>query len=161
VGQVFVTMMVGPSTPIGVDGLTTTFDATRDLGEEIEVSTNATREFRLYLQAFGGTPMGNRSALAVLQKARERLSLPGVRSLMTDEGISPFAPGPVQYVPSIEGTKFESRATMEIRCYVRADEQEYTGYITRVCMSGTFYGQSGTFLVPMSSGTFNVDVTYI
>jgi hypothetical protein len=162
VGQPFVTMMLGPSSTVGIDGLTTTFDATRDLGEEIEISSNATREFRLYLQAFGGTPMGNRSALAILQKARERLVLPGVRSLMTDQGITPIGPGAVQYVPSIEGTKFESRATLEIRCYVRADEQEYAGYINRVCFTDRFYSPSGTFLTgTFTTGSFTVDITYV
>ena len=156
VGQRFITMQLGPSVPVGIDGVDTDYDGTRAPGEEIEYKTVAPREFRWYLQCFGGTPNGNTSALATLQKLRERLPLTSVRAHLTGAGISPFAPGAIQYVPSIEGTKFESRATFECRCSVDASESEFCGFIAHVTLVDGIAVPTTIFTVDVPRSTFVV-----
>ena len=139
VGERFVTLMLGPSVSLGIPGYTTDIDLTRALGSEVELKSTVVQRFRLYLQCFGGTPIGSTSAFATLERFRNRLGLPSVRDKFTDAGVSPFDPGSVQHIPFIEGTKFESRATLEVQCYIDASESEFCGFISRVIATGTFY----------------------
>ena len=149
-----ITMLLGPSVPIGIDGYTTTYDESRALGEEIELATISQREFGVLFQCFGGPPAGNRSALATLQRFRDRLALPSVRGYLTDAGMSPFSPGVVNYVPGVDGTRFEGRATLETRLYIDASESDFVGFITRVIGNYEFYAEAGTFVA--LAGTFDV-----
>jgi hypothetical protein len=150
-----ITMLIGPSAPLGIDGYTTFYDDSRAVGEEVELRTISIREFGVLIQCFGGTPAGNGSALATLQRFRDRLALPSVRDYLTAAGVSPFSPGTVNYVPGVEGTKFEGRATLEMRCYVNASESDYAGYIAKV--SGSYeYTDAGTFVV--LEGTFSEEL---
>lgn len=149
----FITMMIGPSISHGIDSFDVTTDLNRPLGQEVILTTSTVQEFGIMLQCFGGTPAGNGTALQALERFRNRLALPTVRGYFTDAGMSPFNSGTVQYVPAIEGTKFESRAVLDMRCYVEASETDYVGFIARV--SGNYeFTDAGTFVV--LDGTFDV-----
>lgn len=152
-GERFVTLMLGPSTSLGVPGYTTDIDLTRALGTEVELKSTVVQRFRLYLQCFGGTVIGSASAMATLERFRNRLGLPSVRDLFSAGGISPFDSGSVSHIPHIEGTKFESRATLEVQCYIDASESDFCGFISRVLATGTFYRTYGE-----ADGAFGVTV---
>jgi hypothetical protein len=147
----FVTITLGPSVSLGIDSYDTSIDSSRALGQEVELRTSSVQRFGLLIQCFGGTPMGNGSAMQALQRFRNRLALPSVRDHVYSAYVSPFDAGTVQYVPGIEGTKFEGRATLDMRCYVEASEVEYTGFINRVIGEYDIY--IGTFIV--LEGTFD------
>lgn len=142
-GERFVTLAVGPSVALGIPGYTTDIDLTRPAGTEVELKATVVQRFRLYVSCFGGSPIGSSSAYATLERLRNRIGLPSVRDLFTAAGVSPFDAGSVQHIPYIEGTKFESRATLEINCYVDASESEFVGFISRVIGTGTFYRVHG------------------
>lgn len=155
-GESFVTLQLGPSSTIGIDGFDATTDLTRPAGQEVQLKATTLQSFRIYLQAFGGTPTGNTSSLAVLERFRNRLGLPSVRDLLAGVGISPFDSGSVANVPFIEGSKFESRATLEVRCYLDIDETDFVGFFDRVTGTGELkldqYTTVGTFVFDSNLG---------
>lgn len=142
VGERFVSLQLGPSMSIGVDGYSTSTDLTRAIGTEVELKATTLQRFTVYISAWGGTPIGSASAPATLERFRNRLGLPSVRNLLLNAGISPFDSGTVSPVPFIDGTKFESRAVLEMRCYMDVSEEDYCGFIARVTATGTV----GTFI---------------
>lgn len=148
-----ITIQFGPMVTRGIDGSYSTTNLGRAAGEEMVITSIATREMTVTLQCFGGATAGAGTALATLSRVRERLALPSVRDALSAVGLSPFGPGPVTYVPSIEGTKFEGRAVFEVRCLIDASEQEFCGYIASVDIEARYYGAVGTFFV----GTFYVE----
>ena len=135
-GERFVTLQLGPSMSIGIDGFDATTDLTRAVGSEVQLKATTLQQFTLYVSCFGGTPTGNTSAGATMERFRNRLGLPSVRGLLSAVGISPFDSGSVQNVPFIEGTKFESRSVLEMRCYIDVDETDFCGFISRVTGTG-------------------------
>jgi hypothetical protein len=153
VGERFVTLMLGPSTTLGVPGYTTDIDTSRPVGTEVELKSTVVQRFRIYIQCFGGTVIGSTSAMATLERFRNRLGLPSVRDLFTTAGISPFDSGGVTNIAHIEGTKFESRATLEVQCYIDASESDFCGFIDHVIATGTFYRVYGE-----TDGAFGVTV---
>ncbi len=145
--------MLGPSTTLGVPGYTTDIDTSRPVGTEVELKSTVVQRFRIYIQCFGGTVIGSTSAMATLERFRNRLGLPSVRDLFTTAGISPFDSGGVTNIAHIEGTKFESRATLEVQCYIDASESDFCGFIDHVIATGTFYRVYGE-----TDGAFGVTV---
>ena len=149
----FLTMRIGPTIPVGaIDGLVTIIHDDGKPGEEVEIATQATREFTWTVQMFGGTPMGNGSPVARLSRARERLRLPSVRSLLSAVGVSPFGPGSVRFIPQIEGTKFEARAVMDVRCYGDFSTSEFCTYIETVRLTDEFVTPHTTTDYPLTGG---------
>lgn len=148
-GRQFITMMFGPVLSTGLDGQFAVTDLTRPAGTEVELRTLAQCEFTLMLQAFGGTPDGNTSAGATLTKVQRKLALRSVRNILRAASISPFGPGAVRYIPSIEGSKFESRAALDVRCYVDASESEFIGFIASVTMTDQIARPYHTFTVDL------------
>lgn len=146
-GEPHITLMLGPSVPVGIDGVWDSTDLTRAAGQEIKLATIAIRAVTLTLQCFGGTPAGAGSAVALLTKVREKLALPSIRTALNVAGISPFAPGAVQTVPQVQGSKLEPRAVLEVRCYVDASESEYVGFIEHVRMTNRIVTPPQTFTV--------------
>lgn len=141
-GERFVTLQLGPSVSLGIDGYDATTDLTRPAGAEVELKSTTVQRFGIYISCFGGTVIGNTSAYATLERFRNRLGLPSVRDKFTLAGLSPFDGGNVRHIPHIEGTKFESRAVLEMRCYLDVSESEFTGFIAHVTAVGTV----GTFI---------------
>jgi hypothetical protein len=141
-GERFVTLQLGPSISHGIDGYDATTDLGRLVGSEVELKSTTVQEFGVYISCFGGTVIGNTSAYSTLERFRNRLGLPSVRDKFTLAGLSPFDGGNVRNVPSIEGTKFESRAVLEMRCYLDVAESEFAGFIAHVTAVGTV----GTFI---------------
>jgi hypothetical protein len=141
-GERFVTLQLGPSTSIGIDGYSTEIDLGRPNGSEVELKATTIQKMGVYISCFGGTPIGNTSAYATLERFRNRLGLPGVRNLLLNAGLAPFDAGTVTNIPHIEGTKFESRAVLEMRCYLDVNESDYAGFIAHVHATGTV----GTFI---------------
>jgi hypothetical protein len=150
-GRQFITLQLGPYVPVGLDYVTDSTDLTRPAGSEIKFEAVMPREVNLYLQCFGGTPSGSGSAFATLTRLRDRLLLPSVRAALLAAGVSPFNPGTVRHLPFIEGTKLESRAALDINCYVNASESETAGFIDHVSITDKISTPNYTFTVDCST----------
>ena len=130
--------------------------STRPAGQEVRQTTCGVCEMTVTIRCFGGTPDGNHSPLAILQKARMRLALPRVRDTLTSAGISPIGPGSAVYLPAIAGTQFEGRANLPIRCFVDASEEDFCGYIDWVTVKGTITNPDATITVDVHGSNVGV-----
>jgi hypothetical protein len=138
----YVSMSFGGEFTIGVDRVKTTTDLTRPDGQEIKQEIKGVREVPLELQVFTTSIVGNNAARRLAEKIRTKLRLPTVRYEFQKVGLSPFDPGPVNWIPDIPRAKFRGRAACTVRCYVPvSDCMEYVGYIARV--TGTVRAHGG------------------
>lgn len=142
----FITLRLGELLALGAfDELVTETDLLRPAGTEVELRAEGLREFAVSVQAFGPSTTGNATGRAVLAKCQTALMLPSVRTALAAAGITPFDIGPVQNVTALVHTKFEGRAILEVRFYVRDSISEYTGYIETV--------EKTSYMGPPDSGT--------
>lgn len=140
----FITMRLGDLTPLGsADETTQDYDATRDAGQEIEISVNGQRSFGLSLQCFGTGDVSDRSLLARLQSS---LSLPSVLSLFEPAGLGCYDTSPIQNVTALLDTTFEPRAVMDVYFYCSEVVSERTTFIETVEVENET--QETTFTVP-------------
>ena len=162
-----ISLRLGPSIIVGQDGLESLTDLTRPAGTEIELRTTALRRLVVRLQAFGGTPDGTDSALAMLSRVRDRLRLPSVRDPLSSAGFSPYDPGAIMDVSFIDSTRFESRAVCDVGFYVDASESDFIGFIEHVqvtdeieslALTGTVYLAAGSTTVVRIGTLFNTEV---
>lgn len=151
-----ITLRLGPSVIVGMDGLQITTDLTRPVGTEVQIATTALRRIVVRLQAFGGTPDGGDSAFAMLCKVRDRLRLPSVRDPLAAAGFSPYDPGAVMDVSFIDSTRFESRAQCDIGFYVDASESDYVGFIEHVQITEEIEALPLTGTVYLGAGSTTV-----
>lgn len=134
----------GGAITIGTDRIATSQDLDRPNGQEMKQEVRGVREVPFELQAFTTTTTGSSAARHMLELVRTRLRLPSIRYGLRNVGLSPFDPGPVNWVPDIPAAKFRGRAVCTIRCYVPVmDCEEYTGYIARVRGLVVFSGSAG------------------
>lgn len=141
-----ITLRLGELLPIGAyDELTSNTDLLRPAGTEVELKVEGMREFAVSLQAFGASTTGNSTGRAVLAKCQAALTLPSVRTALAAAGITPFDIGAVQNISALSHTKFEGRAILEVRFYVRDSISEFTGYIETV--------EKTSYMGPPDSGT--------
>lgn len=126
---------------LGQDAVTTSYDATRPAGEEIRVKVSGDREFGVRVSAFTEKTNAESSARSVLGKVQTRLALPSIRKILNDAGVSVFDFGDVNYVPQIGSTEFMGRGVLDLRCYLRDDASEYTGYIEKATAVDTDTGR--------------------
>lgn len=125
---------------IGIDRIHTTQDLTRQNGMEIKQEVQGVREVPFNLECFTTATSGESAARRLLELTRSKLRLDSIRYGLRKAGVSPFDPGPVDYVPDVPATKFRGRAVCMIRCYVPVTACfEYVGYIARVV--GTIFPQ--------------------
>lgn len=134
----YISIHFGGEIMVGVDRVSLDLDLNRQPGQEFAQEIQGTREVPFEISCFTSSVIGEAAARRVLEITRTKLRLPDVRYGLRRVGISPFDPGPVDYVPNIPAAGFRGRATCTIRCYVPVmDCVEYVGYIAT--MNGRFY----------------------
>lgn len=125
----YLTSVIG----LGQDAVTDSTDLGQPAGEEIEIKVSGDREFGVQVEAYTVSTNAEITARATLSKMQTRLALPSIReALRAAASVSIFDFGDVQYLPAIHLTKFKGRAITVLRCYVRDDASERTGYIASV-----------------------------
>lgn len=139
----FATLRLGPLLQVGaVDSVVHNYDVSRDPGEEIELEVQSAREFSVGVQVFTATTVGDSGARAIAQRTQSALYLPSARAALAAVGVSPFDPGQVQILNRVVGTRFESRALFEVRCYVEMTLSEFTTWIEH-CTPVSYLGPPG------------------
>jgi hypothetical protein len=137
----YVALSLTPLTVVGMDSVTTDYDAGRDPGAEIALTVTGTREVGLEVSCYTAPVAGNSDALALAERIRTALILPTVSDLMAAQGVSAFDFGSVNYVPAVVSAGFRGRAVQTIRCYMPAQTVvEYVGYIAKVSGKATVTG---------------------
>ncbi len=137
-----VVLSLGGDITIGIDRIKYTQDLSRPNGQEIRQQVSGLREVALEIECYSDSVTGNITARRLCELIRTRMRLPSVRYGMRAVGVTPFDPGPVEWVPDIIAAGFEGRAICSVRCYMPAqDMDEYCGYIGRV--QGTVYAFGG------------------
>ncbi len=146
-GMPFLTIRMGDISPLGaVDEVEELTDLNRPAGMEIEERVGGMREFSVSIQAFTGAATNTlNAARALLSRVQTGLTLPSVAGVFNALNISCFDRGHVQNISALLGNRFEGRASLECRFYVRETISEYTGYIKTV--------QKTSFMGPPDSGT--------
>lgn len=128
-----ISLSLGGEMAVGIDRLHISENLSRPNGQEIRQEVQGTREVPLTVEVFTSSVIGELAARRVAELIRARLRLPDVRSIFRRAGVSPFDPGPVDWIPDIPNASFRGRARMIIRCYVPVmGADEYVGYIARV-----------------------------
>jgi len=136
---------------VGIDRIATSQDLGRQAGQEMKQEIRGVREVPFELECFTPDVTGSAAARRVVEIVRTKLRLPDIRYRLRRFGISPFDPGPVNWIPDIPSAGFRGRAACTVRCYVPvSDCEEYTGYIARVTgvirasgLASTGFGASG------------------
>jgi hypothetical protein len=86
------------------------------------------------------------TALSILDAIVTKLRLPLARTALANVGVTPFDPGPANWLPSIVAVGFRGRANCDVRCRMPARVlQEFTDYIAEVqgttYITGVTYGE--------------------
>jgi hypothetical protein len=151
----FIVIHFGGERTLGVDRVCISTDLGRPNGQEIKQEIRGVREVPFTFTVYTSDRTGEAAARRVAEKIRTKLRLPSIRYSLRAVGLSPFDPGPVQYVPDVPSTDFRGRAICTVRCYIPVlDCIEYTGYIARVV--GTFVALGAGPLYPSGyTGTFD------
>ncbi len=126
-------------------------------GAEIELDVTDLREITVSCQVFvRPTDSTNPAAHArnTMSIAQSSLQLPSFHQNLLDAGISVIERGPIADLSlAIEDT-MESRASMDIRCYVVSSAKEFAGFINTTTGTGTVGGAAeGDISVPFDSST--------
>lgn len=88
-------------------------------GQEVEVSHGEQPFLAVTVQAYTAASVGNASAMAVLEKARQALVLATVRAqLVTDGGLAVHVRGPVRNLNALAGPRWQGRAALELQVNV-------------------------------------------
>lgn len=125
----------------GQDWLQIDYDATRAPGQEIEQRPTGFREVPLEIQVFTSSTADGTAANFLAEQIRTGLLLPSIRDALAAVGVTPFDPGPVNFVPDVVSANFRGRATCTVRLYVPAIAlSEFTTYIAEVAGTITTTG---------------------
>jgi hypothetical protein len=131
--QDYIVISVGALQTMGQDWVETNTDLARPNGQEVQALVRGVREMPFEIEAFTTATADPNAAIFLAEQVRTSLLLPSIRSMLDLAEVSPFDPGPVQYVPEVVAVRFRGRATCTVRCYVPAPVVvEYVGYIAHV-----------------------------
>lgn len=132
--------LLGGASVGGARGEQITEDPEGEPGQEMILASRGSQEASLYLQAFTrATDPAQEQADAgsLLRCVQAQLRLTPTRDALYALGVSIFDFGVVQGVPGVYGSKFEGRATLDLRLYVNEGASWRTGYIASCTPSGT------------------------
>ncbi len=109
--------------------------------QELRAHIEGFREVSWELQFFTKHTADNFDANTLAENTRTSLLFNSVRDILRAQQVSPFDPGPVNYLPEVVGTNFRGRATCSVRCYIPAQALfQYYGTIKTVNGSTTYSG---------------------
>lgn len=141
-GLPYISMTLITALTRGIDYLRPSFLSTRTPGQEFKLKPKGTREVPWQLEFFTASTADQFDALALGDNTKTRLLVPAVRSLLQAQEISPFDPGPVQYIPDVPNIRFRGRSVCTVRCFVPTQAlAEYVSYIASI--NGVVHVQGG------------------
>lgn len=116
----------------GPDNLEVRTDLAQASGQEIEHRSLGYREIAVNVQVFTDEVHGGSRAQALLDRARTRLHLPGVREGLFAAGLVPLRLGGVLNLTALEDSDMEGRASLDVTFVTTVTESERSGYIATV-----------------------------
>lgn len=140
----FITVRLGDIRTLGpVDETQTTSIVPGAPGADLRLTSGGPREFTVTLQCFSPDKVSDTTARTLLARCQSGLGLQSVRYAFETAGFSAFDKGTVQNITYLNGTKFEGRAILEIRCYAYESVDEVTTWIENVDTT-SYIGPPGT-----------------
>lgn len=119
---------------MGVDQLTSTFNAGNPAGQEFVERVDGLRELVVSVQTFAPSPSETGvppvTAIYLADRCQASLGLPSVRDALRAGGVGVLQAGAVQRVPTVRALGYEDRAVLAVRCCVVASAEERTGYVS-------------------------------
>lgn len=120
------------------EGVALTLGGVREVALQIEVWSAATVEEE-----------AKATALATCDLVVTKLRMPTARSALRAIGLTPFDPGPSNWIPSIVAVGFRGRASCDVRCRLPARAvQEFADYIASLTVAVQADGIARTVVAP-------------
>ena len=152
----YVGLSLGTLTTEGFDYVQASYDATRPAGSQVVLTVGGVREVALQLEVWSAAvaeASAKATALSIADQIVTRLRLPTARNALAAIGVTPFDPGPRQWLPSIVSVGFRGRATCDVRCRMPARAfAEYADFIASISgVAEVDNDAGGTVTLPFSS----------
>lgn len=137
----YVDLSLGAAATVGVDFVDERYDSGQPSGQQIVLTVGGVREVALQIQVWSAAKVeevAKATALSILDGIVTKLRLPTAREALRAVGVTPFDPGPTNWLPTIVQVGFRGRATCDVRCRMPARAlQEYADFIANI--HGTLY----------------------
>lgn len=155
----YVTLRLLGLATVGHDGLTHSYDAGADAGEEITIETEGRRVLSVSVQAYSDATTGPTAAWAMLAKAQAALSLPGRRAALLAAGLASFGDASTLDLSAIRETRFQSRASLTIQFHAVDSATEKTTFVETATVSANWplLTEAGDTLVTESGDTIALE----
>lgn len=108
------------------------YDSQAPAGQEITISTREHTEFAVSVQVFTADVVGDNAAPAILNRVRNALGLEGQVNAFAVQSLAMVDRGTVQNLTDLLETRFEGRASLDVRFRVSDGAADKTGYIATV-----------------------------
>lgn len=130
-------LIAGPRKVGGLDQQVDVTDLDQPAGEEVSQTLTGIREVTVSCQAFAAPTVGSTPARSYLSNALMSLELPTIRQRLINAGLSVIEANDITDVSALMGTRWQSRAAMDVRFHLVDSAVEKTGYIAMVEVSNT------------------------
>jgi hypothetical protein len=117
-------------------------------GSEVAIAVGGVREVALQIEVWSAAvveEIAKVTAVSACDAIVTKLRLPTARNALAVVGMTPFDPGPSNWIPSIVAARFRGRATSDVRCRIPARAlTEYAGFIASLTATATVTGPGST-----------------
>lgn len=128
----------------GRDAVIETTDTAQPVGKEVGIEVVGQRSFSVSCQVFAASTMPAESAQVYLDAAQASLGLPSVREAFHLAGCAAVRAEPVKDISAIMGSRWKSRAVMDIEFRAVSSVSERTGYVGSIGGEQTYTNQAGS-----------------
>lgn len=140
----YVGLSLGAVTTVGVDFIDESYDLLRPPHERIALTVGGTREVQLQIEVWSSAlveALGQATALSIVDAIVTKMRLPLMRNALRAVGVTPFDPGPANWLPSIVAVGFRGHAVCNVRCRMPARALvEYADYIASISVAAEITG---------------------
>lgn len=116
-------------------------------GSEVSITVGGVREVALQIEAWSASTVedvAKATALSICDGIATKLRLPTARQALATVGMTPFDPGPTNWIPSIVAANFRGRATCDVRCRLPARALvDYAAFIASLSVAVSASGAAG------------------
>jgi hypothetical protein len=128
----YVTLRILGLERVGHDALVQSYDADAAAGQEVTLAVDGRRTLVVSVQAYSAGVVGAGTAREIVAKVQTALSLPSVQTTLRAAGLAVLNEGRITDVPELVETRWESRASLDVRFHCIDSASEKTGYIASV-----------------------------
>lgn len=125
----FVTLRLLGIERIGHDALVQSYDGAAAPGQEVTLAVDGRRTLVVGVQAFSTSVVGAGTAREIASRIQTALSLPGTQAGLRAAGLAVLNEGRITDIPELVETRWESRASFDVRFHCTDSATEKTGFI--------------------------------